>query len=231
MATIAVFLALGGVSWAAWHAPRNSVGTRALKANSVTSGKVRNGTLGTGDFRNSFLDRKWPTAAKADSATEADSSANLAGSYRGYKRLVATVSTINNLDALNKAPKVPLVNFKGITVNAQCFYFNGYTYSKVSATASKDHTIVQSNTSVSSTSGGPTINFGNDGYKNGPGGGISGHSGAAIEPDGHGLTFSSYELISSTAASGESPNELAGPNAFPARRACIYIYEGRYVSP
>jgi hypothetical protein len=42
MSTITVFIALGGTSWAV---AANSVGNRQLKANAVTSAKVRNGTL------------------------------------------------------------------------------------------------------------------------------------------------------------------------------------------
>ncbi len=42
MSTIAVFLALGGTSYAV---ARNSVGTRQLKSSAVTSGKIRNGTI------------------------------------------------------------------------------------------------------------------------------------------------------------------------------------------
>jgi hypothetical protein len=40
MATIAIFLVLGGVSYAAIKLPRNSVGTRQLKAKAVTTSKV-----------------------------------------------------------------------------------------------------------------------------------------------------------------------------------------------
>jgi len=47
MSTIAVFLALGGTSYAL---ARNSVGNRELKASSVTSGKIRNGTIAKKDI-------------------------------------------------------------------------------------------------------------------------------------------------------------------------------------
>jgi hypothetical protein len=40
IATVAVFLALGGVSWAAIRVPRNSVGTKQLKAKAVTLPKI-----------------------------------------------------------------------------------------------------------------------------------------------------------------------------------------------
>lgn len=47
MSTIAVFLALGGTSYAV---ARNSVGTPQLKNNAVTSAKVRDGALQAQDF-------------------------------------------------------------------------------------------------------------------------------------------------------------------------------------
>jgi hypothetical protein len=47
MSTLAVFIALGGTSYAV---ARNSIGTAQLKNNAVTSTKVRNGSLKKGDL-------------------------------------------------------------------------------------------------------------------------------------------------------------------------------------
>jgi hypothetical protein len=57
MATIAVFIAVGGVSYAALKLPKNSVGvnqlknnavtTAKIKKNAVTAGKIKNGSIGT----------------------------------------------------------------------------------------------------------------------------------------------------------------------------------------
>jgi hypothetical protein len=41
MATIAVFIALGGASYAAFKLPKNSVGSRQLRKNSVTMAKIK----------------------------------------------------------------------------------------------------------------------------------------------------------------------------------------------
>ena len=51
MATVAVFLALGGGAYAALKLPSNSVGSQQLKRNAVTSSKVSNGSLQLGDFK------------------------------------------------------------------------------------------------------------------------------------------------------------------------------------
>ena len=49
-ATLALFVALGGGSYAALTLPRNSVGARQLRANAVTSKKVRDHSLKARDF-------------------------------------------------------------------------------------------------------------------------------------------------------------------------------------
>ncbi|HEX8084560.1 MAG TPA: hypothetical protein VF529_09740 [Solirubrobacteraceae bacterium] len=50
MATIAVFVALGGSSYAALSLPRNSVGSAQIKTNAVRSIDVRNRSLGLTDL-------------------------------------------------------------------------------------------------------------------------------------------------------------------------------------
>lgn len=55
MATVAVFLALGGVGYAATQLPKNSVGAKQLKKDAVTSAKVKNGSLQAKDFKAGVL--------------------------------------------------------------------------------------------------------------------------------------------------------------------------------
>src|SRR5262245_53556312 len=45
IATLALFLALGGASYAAFKLPKKSVGTRQLKPEAVTGAKVKTGSL------------------------------------------------------------------------------------------------------------------------------------------------------------------------------------------
>ena len=51
VAVVALFVAMGGVGYAALKLPKNSVGSKQLKANAVTSAKVKNTSLLPGDFK------------------------------------------------------------------------------------------------------------------------------------------------------------------------------------
>src|SRR3954464_11747709 len=55
VSSLALFIALGGVSWAAATLPANSVGKRQLKDNAVTGQKVANGSLRAADFARGAL--------------------------------------------------------------------------------------------------------------------------------------------------------------------------------
>jgi hypothetical protein len=50
MATVGVFIALGGTSYAVAQLPKNSVGSKQIRANAVTGKKVKDGSLTTADF-------------------------------------------------------------------------------------------------------------------------------------------------------------------------------------
>ena len=148
MSTLCLFLVLGGVSYAAATLPRNSVGAAQLKANSVTSAKIganqvksldiaANSVLGA-DIKESTLD-KVPTAAKADSATNADlatkattadlatkaTSADSATSVTGLKALAVTRSTAtsgaNAAAAEAAAPETVLYTKGQVSVTAKCY--------------------------------------------------------------------------------------------------------------
>ena len=68
IATLALFLALGGSSYAALKLPGGSVGTKQLKRNAVTSPKVKPGSLLLSDFRASQRSRLRGPAGKAGPA-------------------------------------------------------------------------------------------------------------------------------------------------------------------
>lgn len=68
IATIAIFIALGGASYAALKLPKNSVGTKQIKKNAVNSAKVKNGSLLAEDFRADQLPmgKEGPPGPKGD---------------------------------------------------------------------------------------------------------------------------------------------------------------------
>jgi hypothetical protein len=57
LALLALFVALGGTSYAATNLPANSVGSRQLKSSSVNSSKVRDRSLLANDFQRGQLPR------------------------------------------------------------------------------------------------------------------------------------------------------------------------------
>jgi hypothetical protein len=87
MATIAVFIALGGSGYAALRIPRNSVGSRQLQRHAVTNSKIAPGavsasrvkpnTLAGAEINEAGLGQV-PSAARADHAGSADSAATAA---------------------------------------------------------------------------------------------------------------------------------------------------------
>jgi hypothetical protein len=83
VSTLALFIALGGVGYAATQLPQNSVGAYQLKRNSVTTAKLKNGAVTGAKIKLSSLGRvpsavhadRADTAATADSAKSATSAA------------------------------------------------------------------------------------------------------------------------------------------------------------
>jgi len=71
-ATVAIFLALGGVSWAVTTLPKNSVGSKQIKKNAVKSKKVKDGSLLSKDFKAGQIPagKQGPPGAKGDTGAK-----------------------------------------------------------------------------------------------------------------------------------------------------------------
>lgn len=69
IATIALFIALGGTSYAVTALPKNSVGTPQLKKDAVTGAKVKDGSLESSDFKTGTLLKGDTGATGATGAT------------------------------------------------------------------------------------------------------------------------------------------------------------------
>jgi hypothetical protein len=104
VASIALFVALGGSSYAAIKLPKNSVGTKQLRAGSVTSAKVKNRSLRAVDFKKGQL-RAGPKGPKGDAGPQGPKGdpgsqgpkgdagpAGPAGSAVAYARVTLTTS-------------------------------------------------------------------------------------------------------------------------------------------
>jgi hypothetical protein len=82
MSSIAAFMAIGGVGWAAATLPKNSVGTPQLKKDAVTTPKIKSGHVTGRHAKNdSFTgaDIKEATLGKVPNATTAGNALKLAG--------------------------------------------------------------------------------------------------------------------------------------------------------
>lgn len=89
MATVAVFLALGGTSYAVTALPRNSVGTPQLKKSAVTGVKVKNGSLTRADFAAGTL-LKGDTGATGAQGPQGE---------RGERGATGATGAVNGLEA------------------------------------------------------------------------------------------------------------------------------------
>jgi hypothetical protein len=81
VATIALFIALGGTSYAALQLPRNSVGPKQLKKNAVTAAKIKRNAVITAKIKSNAVTgskineatlEKIPQAAAADALSNFD---------------------------------------------------------------------------------------------------------------------------------------------------------------
>jgi hypothetical protein len=130
VAYVALFVALGGTTYAATQLPANSVGTKQLKNGAVTSAKVRPHTL-TGKNINLKKLGKVPSASHADQATHAstaDNAANaakLGGSSPGAFLASSAIQRIDLhqsgcLTTTNTGCDVRAFSIDGFTAEATC---------------------------------------------------------------------------------------------------------------
>src|SRR5262249_40695257 len=71
VASLALFISLGGTSYAAFKLPKNSVGTKQLKNGAVSSAKIKSGAVTAGKLNTSGL--TVPNAQHANTANSATS--------------------------------------------------------------------------------------------------------------------------------------------------------------
>jgi hypothetical protein len=140
VATLALFIALGGVSWAAATAPKNSVASKSIKKNAVTSvkiksnavtgAKVKNRSLTGSDIKNDSLTGAQineGTLGTVPSATTAGSAGSAENVISVFKKAPASDQTgaADYNAALAAAPQVPLVSHGQASAYGKCFLWNG----------------------------------------------------------------------------------------------------------
>jgi hypothetical protein len=127
---VALFIALGGVSYAAVSLPRNSVGTKQIQRNAVNSSKVKNGSLlkadfGTGQLPRGMAGPKGPTGPQGspDTAQQVlDKVVTLDGSGSGLD-----ADTLDGKDSnLLGSGRIHTVGNSGIDVVTPIFPDLGY---------------------------------------------------------------------------------------------------------
>jgi hypothetical protein len=103
MATIALFVALGGGAYAAGVLPANSVGTKQLKKNAVTAAKVKDGSLLETDFKTGQLPAGARGAAglKGDTGAKGDTGPAGPKGDQGQKGDTGDVGPTASTDATN----------------------------------------------------------------------------------------------------------------------------------
>jgi hypothetical protein len=148
VSTVCLFLLLGGAAYAAGALPKNSVGTKQLKANAVTGAKVKDGSLGGADIKLSTLGQvpsashaaSADTAAHAGSADQASRS-NDAATLGGIGPAGFYPATdVRRIDFSGAIPAgATILSFDGLELRAGCQEggLAGSTLLSVSATSSQ----------------------------------------------------------------------------------------------
>jgi hypothetical protein len=129
MSSIAAFMAISGVAWAASTLPNNSVGTAQLKNNAVITTKIKNGVVTSLDARNdSFTGAdikegtlgKVPSANSASTATNALNSLLLGGAGPATYNLGRAYGYINEEGTVEAARSRNIANVNRLSLGVYC---------------------------------------------------------------------------------------------------------------
>jgi hypothetical protein len=142
VSTLALFIALGGVSYAAATLPKNSVGSAQIKAKavtekklakgSVTSTAIKDGTISDADVKNGSISGgkinagSLGTVPFATNAGSAASSDQISGAV--VKRVGPSADNVSPSTAQAQATEIPLVSHGAVSVYAKCFTSSGSLY-------------------------------------------------------------------------------------------------------
>jgi hypothetical protein len=151
---LALFLALGGTTYAATSLPKNSVGTKQLKKNAVTSPKIKDGAVNVAKINTNGLtvpDALHATSAdsatsatNATHATSADSASNAADASKLGGQLPSyylPASVERGVDPITIAPNtsVTLVTLGQLSFVGVCLDNGGVESDTLYIVSSADH--------------------------------------------------------------------------------------------
>lgn len=175
IACLALFIALGGISWAAATAPKNSVANKSIKNKAVTNAKIRNsavtsskiktGQVFSGDVRDNTLmgvDVNEGSLDTVPSATTASTASTAADQINVFRSVTSSASNSDPNIARNQATEIPLGSHGAVSVYAKCFHDSdinnvfGVVYVRTTANGA---TLI-GNTVLDSYYGGPSLNTG-----------------------------------------------------------------------
>lgn len=149
VALIALFVAMGGTSYAAVTLGKNTVGSKQLKKNAVTTSKIKNGAVtGSKIKKNAVTDSKIKNGTITGNKIKLSSlgtvpsanSANSANSLAGLKRWKATVATPGSSSSPNS---VTLASVPPFTVLGECYTDGTYDYAYTAIESSQSGDFAQ----------------------------------------------------------------------------------------
>lgn len=224
--TLALFIALGGVGYAAAKLPKNSVGSAQIKKNAVTSSKIKKRAVTGSKIKSQTItgDKiQLSTLATVPSASSATTASAVGGQLAPvFKRGAVSASDADPEKALAAAADVPLLASGGITLIGKCYRSGANIYGAIGARTTVDATIHWNGTTA--FFGVPYLNQGKPDSSmtfkpSAPvaanqaapllGGPAYLGQGIVITPDGHGLRYGFGGFVKNgTLASGDG---LYGP--------------------
>jgi hypothetical protein len=128
VATLALFIALGGVSWAAVKLPKNSVTTKSIKKGAVTNAKIKKSAVNSKSIKNKSI-----VGADIKPGTLTGTQINLAAlgvvpaaatatdQFQVIKSGPSTASDAVEATARGAATEVPLVSNSQVSIYGKCF--------------------------------------------------------------------------------------------------------------
>lgn len=225
VSSLALFLAIGGVSWAAATLPKNSVGAKQLKKNAVTTKKIKKYAVTNSKIRKNAVtssrikngsvlsdDINLATLGKVPSAANSDTVSTTVGPVS--KRVAASGSGATTDAGRAAAAEVPLVTVGQISLYGKCFVetTSNTLWAEIIMRTSQDGALAMSTNNNHTgatfldTTTAENMRIADDGSAaNNTGDYGSDTLGSVIGPDGNGLMYQTVTWVKHGAIAGSSP--------------------------